>query len=246
MSPYSDDLPHSIMETSHFGLLKTFGIKGELKFLSSILTGNEDVLAMTRGWVDGRWWLMVVTDCRVIMVHRGLIYGLKYLEVPIVKIKSVSYKTGLFFGTIYIDTGAGTVILDTVNKKCAAEVSNILCEVLAESVLSSPSSTKSAALLDQLERLSSLRDKGVLTEAEFMSQKAMFLSQAPTSSTSHSESLPWPRGVPAVDTPSRKPSGPVPTLENHGPQAKEPPANSRISKPSLPKPMVGRPGPSAR
>jgi hypothetical protein len=178
MSLYADDLPDSFMENAYFGLLKTFGIKGELKFLSSILTENESILALTRGWVDGRSWMMAVSDSRVILIHCGLVYGLKYLEVPIIKIKSVSYKTGLFFGTIFIDTGAGTVVLDSVNKKNASEVSNILCEALTDSVQSSPSATKSSLIINQLERLAALKDKGILTEKEFLSQKEILLANS--------------------------------------------------------------------
>jgi hypothetical protein len=118
---------------------------------------------------------MAVTNIRVILVHRGLIYGRKYLEVPIVKIKSVSYKTGLFFGTIFIDTGAGTVILDTVNKKCAAEITSILGETIGESV-NHPTVAQSSAVLNQLERLAVLLDKGILTEVEFLAQKEKILS----------------------------------------------------------------------
>ncbi|MDR2301986.1 MAG: PH domain-containing protein [Deltaproteobacteria bacterium] len=183
MDYYPDDLPDYIVEKSHFGHLKAFGIKNELKFFSTILTDNEDVLALTRGYVDGRWWLMAVTDSRVVLVHRGLIYGLKYLEVPIAKIKSVSYKTGLFFGTIFIDTGAGTVVLDTVNKKSASEVSNVLCEAIGDSAQALPNGTKSTALLNHLERLAALKDKGVLTEAEFLSQKEKILADSPITPT---------------------------------------------------------------
>ncbi|MDR2386992.1 MAG: PH domain-containing protein [Deltaproteobacteria bacterium] len=197
MDFYPDDLPDYIAEKSHFGHLKVFGIKNELRFFSSILTDNEEVLALTRGYVDGRWWLMAVTDIRVVLVHRGIIYGLKYLEVPIAKIKSVSYKTGLFFGTIYIDTGAGTVVLDSVNKQSASEVSNILCEAIGESVQALPNGTKSTALLNHLERLAALKDKGILTDSEFLAQKEKILSggnlpSRPPKARSKVETLPEP------------------------------------------------------
>jgi hypothetical protein len=65
--------------------------------------------------------------------------------------------------------------LDTVNKKSAAEVSNVLCEAIGET--SSPNNgTKSAATLNQLERLAALKDKGILTDAEFLAQKEKILS----------------------------------------------------------------------
>ncbi|MDR2366825.1 MAG: PH domain-containing protein [Deltaproteobacteria bacterium] len=194
MGLYSDDLPDYIQDNSYFGHLKTFGIRRELRFFSNILTDNEKVLALTRGWVDGRWWLMGVTDIRVILVRRGVIYGLKYLEIPIVKIKSVSYKTGLFFGSIFIDTGSGTAVLESVNKKGAAEVSTLLCEVLGDSVHSFPSGDKSSLVLSQLERLASLRDKGALTEEEFLAQKENILSA--NDDPSLARSRPGPRNAP--------------------------------------------------
>ncbi|MDR0621635.1 MAG: PH domain-containing protein, partial [Deltaproteobacteria bacterium] len=183
MGFFTDDLPDYISEHSYFGPLKTFGIKGELRYLSAILTDNEEVLALTRGGVDGRWWIMAVTNLRVVLVHRGLIYGLKYLEVPIFTIKSVSYKTGMFYGTIFIDTGAGTVVMDSIHKKAAAEVSSILCEAVGDTAHSLPNGARSTVVLDQLERLASLRDKGALTEAEFLAQKEKILAHPDVSAT---------------------------------------------------------------
>ncbi|MDR3135104.1 MAG: PH domain-containing protein, partial [Deltaproteobacteria bacterium] len=84
MNPYSDDLPDFVEENANFGHLKTFGVKRELRFLSTILTDNENVLVLTRGWVDSRCWLMAITDLRVVLIHCGLLYGRKYLEIPIV------------------------------------------------------------------------------------------------------------------------------------------------------------------
>ncbi|MDR0356041.1 MAG: PH domain-containing protein [Deltaproteobacteria bacterium] len=160
-------------------------IKKELRQLPELLFGDENLLALTRGHVDSLNWLMAITDNRIILLRKGLLFGHSQLEVPIAKIKSVSYKTGLMFGTIFIDIGAGTIVLEMVNKKSTPQVSAVIIEAMATASQNgasksdeSGSARKSAGeeLVAQLERLASLKDRGLLSPEEFQSSKNKLIS----------------------------------------------------------------------
>ncbi|MDR1309617.1 MAG: PH domain-containing protein [Deltaproteobacteria bacterium] len=202
MSPYDNDIPDHLLENSFLGRLRTFGIKRELRFLAEMLPDRENVLALTRGSVDHRWWIMALTDSRVVLLNKGLAFGHRQLEVPLAKIKSVSYKTGLAFGTIFIDTGAGTIVLESVNRKCAAQVSAIICEALASGPGAAGHQDKAGDVIDQLERLAALRDRGALTETEFLAQKNGLLALSHGQRYLPPRDRP-PRPEPRAETPPR-------------------------------------------
>ncbi|MDR1656066.1 MAG: PH domain-containing protein [Deltaproteobacteria bacterium] len=178
---FNNDLDDRITENGYFGFWKTFGIIPELKYIPELLFNDEQLLAVTRGRVDTTAWVMAVTDFRIILVNKGHFYGCQLLEVPFSRIKSASYRTGLFFGSIYIDTGGGTVILERLNKKNTLKVATIISQVLNEKPelcrpgQPQPAPKASHHLTGQLELLSSLRQRGSLSESEYNFQKNRLL-----------------------------------------------------------------------
>jgi hypothetical protein len=180
MSSLNRDFSDQIMKNAHFGRMGTLFIAGELKRLPEMLLDDESVLAVTRGRVDSTMWLMAVTNSRVILLNKGLLFGCKHLEVPLDRVKSASSRTGLMSGAIFIDTGGGTIILEGINKASTIEVAGILSQAINDHVkkeaqAKSPDAAKD--LTAQLERLAALRDKGFLTETEFLSQKYRLLGK---------------------------------------------------------------------
>ena len=67
---------------------------------------DETIRAITSGLMDGNTWLVVCTHRRILFIDKGLIYGLKQVDIPMDTISSVVQKTGMIFGSIEI-LGAG-------------------------------------------------------------------------------------------------------------------------------------------
>jgi hypothetical protein len=83
----------------------SFGTKREVAYLPELLAEGETIKALSSGTVDAKMWLIVVTDRRILLLDKGIFFGLSQLELPIAGIRSVSHKTGMLLGEILIDTG---------------------------------------------------------------------------------------------------------------------------------------------
>jgi hypothetical protein len=167
-------------QIQRLGQVDTFGTKKEIGYLPEILSDDESVLALTSGLMDGNTWLIVCTEKRVIFLDKGMIYGLKQRETPLEKIHSIEQKTGLIFGSIGIWDGAARMDIKNVMKQTVqpfVEALNRAREALKRSEGSRQRSPADSGtdVVSQLERLANLRDRGVLTEAEFQAQKARIL-----------------------------------------------------------------------
>ena len=155
-----------------------FFTKKELNYLPEILQNGEQVLAFTSGMMDGNTWLLTLTDQRVIFLDKGMIFGLKQEVINLDRINGISCSTGIFFGKIAINDGAKTRWIENVWKKTVKTFTNKVQEAIAH--LKDNRNTKTSAtsendIVSQLERLASLREKGILTEDEFQQQKKKIL-----------------------------------------------------------------------
>ncbi|RKY81898.1 hypothetical protein DRP98_09690 [candidate division KSB1 bacterium] len=151
--------------------------KKEIKYLPEVIDEGEEIRAMTSGYYEGNTWLVVVTTRRVLFLDKGMIYGLKQMEMPLAQITSISYKTGLMFGEIEVDTAGSKKKIDTISKKDVPKVAKIISDLLKQ-IHSNANATQASSQLDvisQLEKLAELKEKGILTEEEFLAQKAKLL-----------------------------------------------------------------------
>ena len=108
-----------------------FFTKKELYHLPKILLHGEQVLAFSSGMMDGKTWLIVLTDRRVVFLDKGMLYGLRQTTVPINKISAVSGETGILFGKIAIGVGSEEREISQVIKHTVVPFTNKLQEVLA-------------------------------------------------------------------------------------------------------------------
>jgi hypothetical protein len=160
-----------------------FFTKKELNHLPEILMEGEQVLAFTSGLMDANTWLIVLTDHRVVFLDKGLIYGLKQISVNLDKINAVSGSTGIMFGEIRIEDGASERIIKNVWKKTVVAFTNKVRDALQAARKSSAAPTQAQAapapvddVVSKLERLAALKERGILTDAEFADQKARLLA----------------------------------------------------------------------
>ena len=151
----------------------------EIQHLPEVLSPGETIRALTSGVYEGKTWLITVTDQRLLFLDKGMLYGLKQVELPLRHISSISHTTGLMFGELQIATGSGKSIVKSIPKAEVAKISSIVSSLIRAAHSPSAPPASSTAPVDvsaQLERMASLMERGVLTPQEFAVQKAKLLA----------------------------------------------------------------------
>ena len=163
------------------GLFDSFGTKKEIAFLPEIMRESEEILFLTSGFTDGNTWLITATNMRLIFLDKGFIYGLKQIEYPYDKISSISHKLGMLMGKISIGTSSGDVIIDNIAKADVSKMNEIISNHIHNQYThTTPTAVGSKAPVDdiisKLERLGSMKEKGLLTDEEYVAAKAKLLN----------------------------------------------------------------------
>lgn len=156
-----------------------FGTRKEISELPNLLRKDEIIKAITSGLTDGNTWLIVCTTKRVLMIDKGMIYGVKTIDIPLDRINSISHSKGLLLGKISITDGATTRTIENVSNSTVsffADVVNKEIEMYKQSkntpVTQIVNTTSSA---DELIKYKQLLDMGVLTQEEFDTKKKELL-----------------------------------------------------------------------
>ena len=152
-----------------------FFTRKELAYLQEMLTDKEQVLAFTSGMMDGNTWLIALTDRRIVFLDKGLIYGLEQTIINLDKVNAVSGKTGLLFGKITITDGAKDRTISNVLKKTVKPFVKKVQETIEASQAGAFQVAKKIDPYEQLEKLASLNEKGIISENEFVAAKKKIL-----------------------------------------------------------------------
>lgn len=191
------------------GEFDNFGTKKEVASLHEILTPDETIVGLCSGLMDNETWLVAVTNQRIILLNKGMLYGLKQIEYPIEQIKSVSHSTGMVFGEILIDTGGQVKKIDNVMKTAVPKIAGLISDLVHNRAGRNQSSITQQGTPDAialLERLAAMKEKGLLSEEEFESEKKKILgSPSPqrTSSLIHPVETHARTEVPPQDIPQQ-------------------------------------------
>ncbi len=150
--------------------------KKEVKELPNILREKENVEHATTGFYNNGQGILVGTNSRVLFIDKGLLFGLKVEEFGLDKISSSQFETGMLFGKITIYASGNKAVIDNVPKTDAKS----FAEWLSNKITNKDNTTPSQPHTDndvtvQLEKLASLKDKGILTEEEFTAKKKQLL-----------------------------------------------------------------------
>lgn len=176
-------------EIASLGEVDLFGTSKEIAHLPEILGDDEHIRYLTSGLMNGTTWLIVATQKRIVLIDYGMFFGVKQSEMSLENINSISYQTGLIFGSIEIWHGGARMLIEncqkaTVKPFCDA-VNKAKAELKGEQIATVPQAQSNAtAAIDvasQLERLGALMEKGLLSKEEFEAQKAKLLQGNPTS-----------------------------------------------------------------
>lgn len=171
-----------------------FYTKKEIRYLPKILGDNEQILALTSGFMNNRTWLAVCTNRRVIYLNRGMFFGLQQAQMNLDRIQAIDSSFGLFFGSIRVWDGAASMNIDLVLKSSVApfvktvqeamdKYKRLMVHELAATATSAHQNASEMGTLHQpnpmiaeLERLARLKADGHLNEAEYAAAKQKLLS----------------------------------------------------------------------
>ena len=86
--------------------------------------------------MDSNTWLVVCTDRRILFLDKGLIYGIRQIEIPLEQISSVMHDTGMMFGTVTIlGAGLSGMKVKQVDKKSVPKFARAVQEARREYLL---------------------------------------------------------------------------------------------------------------
>lgn len=152
----------------------------EIDELPNILSKEESIKAITSGLTDGNTWLVVCTNKRVLMLDKGLLYGLKFIDIPLDRVNSITYTTGLMFGNIAITDGAVTRAIENVSKGTVsffADTVNKQKEIYTQSKNTPVTQVvNTISTADEILKFKELLDIGVITQEEFEMKKKKLLN----------------------------------------------------------------------
>ena len=158
---------------------RRLGVGKELNHLHEVINDGEKILGHTRGFLDGNTWLIVVTDRRLLFLDKGMISGMKSTEIPLDSVGSVNYETKMLGGNITVTASGTDKHIGKMKKNDVKDIANLISEASAQmkSKMRAPAAAASApvSVIDELKKLSELKESGILTEEEFNEQKTKLL-----------------------------------------------------------------------
>lgn len=160
----------------------TFGAKREIKNLPEHLSDSETVEMMCAGTYGPGQGLMVLTTDRLIFLKDG--FTKKILEdFPISKITSVQWVSGMVLGQVTIYSAGSKTLFEQVDKSDGKAITARLREMLSPAAgdegtkETAPADNAQSGIADELKKLADLRDSGILSDDEFVAQKARLLGK---------------------------------------------------------------------
>ena len=186
MAVEKDTIDAQLKELTYFD---QFFTAKEVRYLPEVIRPDERMHALISGLLDDgsalgsmTTWLIVATDQRLVFLNKGMIYGLRQLDMPLGEIKGIRHKTGLVFGEITVSTGGMEKKIEQLWKGGTNKFAAILSGLIRDSRATPAGSANPLQRPDegddalvQLERLGKLRESGVLTDDEFQEQKRRVL-----------------------------------------------------------------------
>jgi hypothetical protein len=157
--------------------LGAFGVGRELKQISSMLNPGELLLDIPQGQYGNQTGVLLRTTTRLIFFAKGLV-STKVEEFPLDKVTSVQYTTGMLLGDVTIfASGNKAEIKNTVKVHTKPFVDGLRIQLDSAKLTTAP--TKAAQSHDgtmaELEKLASLKERGLLSDEEFTAAKRKVL-----------------------------------------------------------------------
>jgi Bacterial PH domain/Short C-terminal domain len=153
----------------------------KVQLFAENLGDNEHILAGVRGYFRGVRGRLVATEQRLLFIERKGFFGSIVESFAYSRVNEVSASKEVFRGDLIINSGASTERIRGIWKSHLIPFLHLVQQTLAEfrygGPMGSPGPVTHLDTASQLEKLASLRDRGVLTPQEFQEQKTKLLQQ---------------------------------------------------------------------
>lgn len=148
----------------------------EIKRLTEHLWPDETVELMAVGNYGRGTGLLALTNRRLLFILDGMLAKTSE-DFPLDKISSIQWASGLALGTITVFASGNKAEIKNVNKDNGKVIVDAVRGRISgpPAPAPAPQAVAGVDVADQLAKLAALRDQGVLTEAEFATQKAKLL-----------------------------------------------------------------------
>jgi hypothetical protein len=158
----------------------TLFVGSEVSYLAKVIRDEEDIRAAIHAFYNLKKWIVVATNRRILLLDKGVVFGVTFKEIQISQVGHISCDAGLLMADLRLDASAGEIVLKNVAKFEATKFAHVVSDLIAESKKPPTSHEAKASpgtdVVSQLERLAELHHKGVLTADEFLTQKAKLLA----------------------------------------------------------------------
>ena len=139
---------------------------------------EEDILAIGEGLYNHDMWLILVTDRCVLLLCRGLFFGLKSKTIRLDDIKSIQSAPGRIMTNLTIQEGTVNLVIENVHNLSAQFIENKINllmkgKKLGVAVSAIPENEHLAALAGLVKK----REKREIDDDEFDRQKAELMRQ---------------------------------------------------------------------
>jgi hypothetical protein len=155
-----------------------FYTRKEIRYLPKILAENEKILALTSGYLRGSTWLCVCTSQRLLLLNRGMFFGLRQVQMNLDRIQSIDSSFTIFFGTLRFWDGASSIAISMVLKSTIHPFVRTVQEAMdryKRQMVSAGSLNPKPDFVTELERLGKLHADGHLSASEFEQAKTKLL-----------------------------------------------------------------------
>ena len=148
--------------------------------LETARVSKDDVVAWVEGAKGNHWWapVFLLTEKEIVWVERGFMTKRAH-RVPRASVVSVSLSEGVVWDSIVLNVLGGD-LPDTklnISRGRRNETRQLVDELRKSSPAGSNAEPQPAPSsdLDELEKLASLKDRGIITEEEFEAKKKQLL-----------------------------------------------------------------------
>lgn len=166
-------------QIKQLGMKKSDFTQGEIKYLPQFMREGEKILFISTCVKENKRTLITVTDIRLLFITKGLFYGVTQVEYPYEQISNISHSMGLFYGDIYIQTSGFGVNLSSVSKKNVSKIVDIISDRIHSQHTHKPipqTTVPAEDMAQRLEKLASLKERGLLDNQEYADAKAKILT----------------------------------------------------------------------
>jgi hypothetical protein len=151
---------------------------GDLVPVAACVRKGETVRFVALGTFERGAGLLVLTDARVLFFLRRVEQPL--LDLPLARITSVTTSAGLLSGEVALEVGEEALAVSRIVKADVEPLAHAVrqaVEAAPDEAPPPPQQAEGLDLFEAMEKLSALRDRGVLTEEEFAAKKQELLDR---------------------------------------------------------------------